>query len=100
MLDGGQLGTIVLKLNRPVVRADRHGRYAVERPTERGGCPEDPGRYPRLSPSYLSAVAPFWIQACDLDGVRIDASGCVRIGVEDLKFLFRTASIGTKIYIY
>ncbi len=26
--------------------------------------------------------------------------GCVRIGDEDLKFLFRSASIGTKIYIY
>jgi L,D-transpeptidase YbiS len=26
--------------------------------------------------------------------------GCVRIGDEDLKFLFKSASIGTKIYIY
>ena len=26
--------------------------------------------------------------------------GCVRIGDEDLKFLFRAASVGTKIYIY
>ena len=27
--------------------------------------------------NYLSAVAPFWIQTCDLDGVRIDASQTV-----------------------
>ena len=27
--------------------------------------------------NYLSAVAPFWIEACDLDGVRIDASQTV-----------------------